>query len=141
MKKQSINQPLYTEELDPIQLDQTEEELRKLIEEDLVPSTSEFQKYNQMIPNGADRILKIIEEDRLHRRKMDKRKQEGRYITKILSIIFGFGLTSVMVLSAMTDGITRFEFMLLWVITLVILGLIFATFIKENLVSNRQERD
>jgi len=57
MKKQPINQPLYSEELEPLQLDQTEQELRQLIEADLVPSPSEFQKYNQIIPNGAERIL------------------------------------------------------------------------------------
>jgi len=132
MKKQPINQPLYSEELEKLQLDQTEQEIHQLIEADLVPSPSELHKYNQMMPNGADRILRMIEEERKHRHNMEKSKQNGRNVTKILSMIFGFVLTMLMVISAMESGISRLEFVFLWAITLVILGLIFATFIREN---------
>jgi len=140
MKKQPINQPLYSEELEPLQLDQTEQELRQLIEADLVPSPSEFQKYNQIIPNGAERILTIIEEEKRHRRKMQNNKQNIRNTTKIFSMIFGFVLTLLMFISTMNAGVTRPEFMLLWSVTLVFLGLIFAPSIKELLVDRRDNQ-
>lgn len=125
------------EELERLQLDEKEHELRKLIEVDSMPSPSEFQKYNQMIPNGAERILTIIEEEKRHRHNMEKSKLNARTTTKI----FGFMLTLLMFYSTMNSGVTRLEFMLLWAVTLGILGLIFAPIIKENLDGRRNGRN
>ena len=72
MKKNSINQPLYTEELEKLELNPTEQAVRQLIDQDLVPSPSELQKYDRLLPNGADRILTLIEDEKKHRRKMEK---------------------------------------------------------------------
>lgn len=141
MKKQPINQPLYLGELERLQFDQAEQEIHKVIEADLVPSSSELQKYNQMIPNGAERILTIIEEEKKHRRKIEKSKQDVRNVTKILSMIFGFVLTLLLFISTMRFGVSRFEFILLWSVTLVILGLIFAPYIKESMGNRSAHRD
>jgi len=131
------NKPIYKEELERLQLEQTEQELYKVIEDDLVPSPSILQKYNQMIPNGAERILTIIEEEKKHQRNMERNKNRVRNITKISSLVFGFVLTLIMFKSTMNSGVTRLEFILLWAITLIVLGIILAPFIKENLSSRR----
>ena len=77
MKKQPIDQPLHAEELERLHLNQTEEEIQQLLESDLVPSQSELQKYNQLMPNGAERILTIIEEEKKHY-SLAGRQQEAR---------------------------------------------------------------
>jgi len=55
-------------------------------------------------------------------------------------MIFGFVLTLLMFISTMNAGVTRPEFMLLWSVTLVFLGLIFAPSIKELLVDRRDNQ-
>ena len=72
---------------------------------------------------------------------MEKSRQQVRNVTKMLSVFFGFFLTGLMFFSAMRFGVTRFEFVLLWAVTLVLLGIIFASFIKENLSGGKGRRD
>ena len=141
MKKQAINQPLYTEELEKLQLDSAEQEVHQLIEEDLVPSPSALQKYNQLVPNGAERILTMIEAEKKHRRKMEKSKLDGRNVIRILGTIFGFVLGLITVISIMDSGDSRLMFVFLWVATVVILGIVFSSFIKEKLGGRREGRD
>ena len=141
MKKQTINQPLYTEELEKLQLDSAEQEAQQILEEDLVPSPSALQKYNQLVPNGAERILTIIEAERKHRRKMEKSKLDGRNVIRILGTIFGFVLGIITIVAVMDSGDSRFAFALLWAATVVILGIVFSSFIKEKLGGRSEGRD
>jgi len=141
MKKRPVNQPLYTDELEQLSLDPSEQEVRQLIEADLVPSPSELQKYNQLMPNGADRILTIIEKERKHRHKMEKSKLDGRNVTKIISSAFAFVLGLFMIIWVMKSHDSRLGFALIWAGTVIVLGLIFSSFIKDKLGGGREERD
>jgi len=133
MKKSAINKPLYKEELEKLQLDSAQQQVRQIIEEDLVPSPSELQKYNQLVPDGADRILKLIEEEKKHKRKMEKSKLDGRNVVKILSIIFGCALGLITVISVMNTRDSRMGFALMWAGMVVIIAAIFISFNKDNL--------
>jgi len=133
MKETAINQPLYTEELEKLQLGLAEQEVRQIIEEDLVPSPSVLHKYNQLVPDGADRILKLIEEEKKHKRKMEKSKLDGRNVVKILIILFGFALGLITVIAVMDTRDSSLGFALMWVGMVVIIAAIFVFFNKDKL--------
>ncbi len=133
MKKNSINQPLYTEELEKLELNPTEQAVRQLIDQDLVPSPSELQKYDRLLPNGADRILTLIEDEKKHRRKMEKKNKDGRIAIRILSLCFGFVISLITVIAVVETGDSRLVFALMWAGIVIILGITFASFIKGKI--------
>ena len=62
MKKQQTDQSLYSEELDQLDFDQNEQEIRELFERENLPTASELEKYDQLMPNGAERLFNLIED-------------------------------------------------------------------------------
>ena len=40
-----------------------------------IPSAPALEKYNEIIPNGADRIMSMAEKEQLHRHRMDNKRE------------------------------------------------------------------
>jgi len=113
MKKQRTNRPLLTEELEQINFDGTEQEVRELFEQEALPSPSELEKYDQLMPGGAERVFNLIEDERMHKREMDLKQISGR--NRLNQLISASGL----VLGA-----------------IIVVVLILAPFIKSSLSKN-----
>ena len=47
-----------------------------IIRQSPIPTPEEMEKYNQIIPNAADRILKMAEDERIDRNKRENRRDE-----------------------------------------------------------------
>jgi len=134
MKKQQTDRTLYAEELEQLNLDQAEQEVRELFEQEKLPTASELEKYNELMPNGAERILNIIEDERASRREIELKKVSGRTTTNNLMVVFGFvfGFFLLFVIGA-SPNIGGVGYLIVWASMVVVLGIIFAPFIKSRL--------
>jgi len=132
MEKQQTNRPLLTEELEQINIDQAEQEVRELFEEEKLPTSSELEKYNQLMPNGAERILNIIEEERTHRREVELKELKHRSDFNNLRVIFGFLFGFFFLIFVNASGV---GYLLVWAAMVVVLVMIFAPYIKSKLGS------
>ena len=141
MKKTPINQPLYTEELEKLQLEQIDKEVHQLIEDDIVPSAHELMKYNQLLPNGADRILTLIEQEKKHRRKIEKNKLDINSAVRIFKMAFGFVLGLLTVIAVLNSKDSRLVLALLWASTVIALGTIFSSFLKDKFKGGGAEQE
>ncbi len=132
MKKQYKNEPLLAEELEQLNFGDTEREVRELLEQDDLPPPSVLEKYNELMPNGAERILNIIEDERIHRREIELKELKSRSNFNNLRVIFGFvfGFFFLIFVNAGGGGV---GYMLIWATMVVVLGMIFAPFIRSKL--------
>jgi len=139
MKKEQTNQSLYSEELEQLNFDQAEQEARELFEQDKLPSPFELEKYNQLIPNGAERILNIIEDERIHRREMERKELKKRSNTNNLRIIFGFlfGFFFLIFVNISGSGVS---YLLVWAAMIVMLVMVFAPYLKDKLVKTDESK-
>jgi len=138
MEKQYNNKPSLELERPTEQLDfnQIDEEARELLERDRLPTPTELEKYNQLIPNGAERILNIIEEERTSRREIQLKKVSGRNTTNNLMVIFGFvfGFFLLMFITIIATNVggSFIGYVLIWATMVIVLGIIFAPYIKSR---------
>ncbi len=134
MKKQVTRQSLHQEKLEQLNFDQAEQEVRELFEQENLPTSSELEKYNVLVPNGAERILNLIEEERIHRREMELKQLQGRNTTNNLMVIFGFIFGFFMLIFiGSSPNMSGIGYLIVWATMVVILGLIFAPYIKSRL--------
>jgi len=136
MEKQYNNEPFSAEELErPVeQLDfnHMDGETRELLERDRLPTPTELEKYNELMPNGADRILNIIEEEKMHRREVELKEIKNRGDFNNLRVIFGFLFGFFFLIFVNVDG-GGVSYMLVWAAMVVVLVMIFAPYIKSKL--------
>jgi len=138
MEKQYNNKPSLELERPTEQLDfnQMDEEARELLERDRLPTPTELEKYNQLIPNGAERILNIIEDERTSRREIQLKKVSGRNTTNNLMVIFGFvfGFFLLMFITIIATNVggSFIGYVLIWATMVIVLGIIFAPYIKSR---------
>lgn len=136
MKKQQTEHSLYSEELEQLNFDQTEEEVRELFEQENIPTPSQLERYEQLMHNGAERVFNLIEDERMHQRKMETRRLRGRTILSYLVSFFGF-IFSVVLLIVINDltvvGGSWIALVLGWLTMMVVLLLTFAPFIRSRL--------
>ncbi len=78
MEKQYKNEPLLTEEIDQLNFGDTQEEVRELFEQEGLPSPSQLERYDQLMPNGAERILNIIEDEKIRQYEIELKRTKGR---------------------------------------------------------------
>lgn len=136
MKKQRTNRPLLTDELEQINFGGTEQEVRELFERDNLPSSLELEKYDQLMPNGAERAFNLIEDERIHRREMEKKQLKGRNRLNSLMTVFGFCFSCflLIIINDLTiSGSSWVGLALGWLTIMVVLVLTFAPFIKSRL--------
>jgi uncharacterized membrane protein len=57
-----------------------------------LPPPQMLAQYNAALPNGADRIVKMAEEQSAHRRRMESRGQVFAFILALVAILAGVGL-------------------------------------------------
>jgi len=136
MRKQRTNRPLLAEELEQLNFDGTEREIRELFEQDTLPSSSELEKYDRLMPNGAERAFNLIEDERIHRREMEKKQLKGRNRLNSLMTVFGFCFSCflLIIINDLTiSGSSWVGLALGWLTIMVVLVLTFAPFIKSRL--------
>jgi len=136
MKKQRTNRPHLSDELerpmDRLDFDNAEQEVRELLEQEKLPTASELEKYNQIVPNGAERILNIIEDEKIHRRELELKELKYRSVFNNLRVIFGFvfGFFFLVFINVGSGGV---GYLMVWAAMIVVLVMIFAPFIKTRL--------
>jgi len=136
MKKQQTNESLYSDELEQLNFDQTEQEAHELFEQEGLPTSSELEKYNELMPNGAERVFNLIEDERIHRREMEKKQLKGRNTLNSLMTIFGFCFSCflLIIINDLTiSGSSWVALALGWLTIMVVLVLTFAPYIKSRL--------
>jgi len=136
MKKQQTNESLYSDELEQLNFDQTEQEARELFEQEGLPTSSELEKYNELMPNGAERVFNLIEDERIHQREMEKKQLKGRNTLNSLMTIFGFCFSCflLIIINDLTiSGSSWVALALGWLTIMVVLVLTFAPYIKSRL--------
>ena len=134
MEKQYNNEPLLTEETDQLNFDQAEQEIRELFEQEKLPTASELEKYNELMPNGAERILNIIEDERNHQREMELKELKSRSDFNNLRVIFGFLFGFFFLIFVNASGV---GYLLVWAAMVIVLVMIFAPYIKSKLIDKK----
>ncbi len=67
----------------------------------IIPKSSELEKYNCIIPNGADRIMIMAEKQQEHRHHLEKKSVACSNTDARIGLVFGFIITiSFLVVSA-----------------------------------------
>lgn len=56
----------------------------------LIPPSEELSNYDQIIPNGGERIMVLAEKQTDHRIQKEKENLKEYYFTKKLGLLFGF---------------------------------------------------
>lgn len=134
MKKQQTNESLYSDELEQLNFDQTEQEIHELFEQEGLPTSSELEKYNELMPSGAERILNIIEDERMHRREMELKKISGRNrLNQLISssgLVLGIFLFLTIITAPYTIG-DLIGYLSIWAIIVIVL--ILAPLVKSSL--------
>jgi len=136
MKKQYNIKSLFIEETEQLSLDQEEQEVRELFEQKEILAPSQLEKYNNLMPNGAERIFNLIEEEKTHQREMELKQLRYRSWLKGLMIFSGFILGFVLLIgifgTEISFKISRTA-ILIWASMGVILGIIFSPYIRSRL--------
>lgn len=70
-----------------------------------IPSPESLDKYNSIIPNGADRIMKMAENQSQHRMKIEEREINSQYRQNVLGQIFGFIISILGIVGGIISGI------------------------------------
>lgn len=136
MKKQQTKESLYSDELEQLNFDQAEQDVHELFEQEGFPTSSELEKYNQLMPGGAERVFNLIEDERMHQREMEKKQLKGRNALNSLMTIFGFCFSCflLIIINDLTiSGSSWVALALGWLTIMVVLVLTFAPYIKSRL--------
>jgi|GEM_PF-1182790 len=136
MKKQQTNESLYSDELEQLNFDQAEQEVYELFEQEKLPAPLQLEQYDQLMPNGAERVFNLIEDERIHRREMEKKQLKGRNTLNSLMTIFGFCFSCflLIIINDLTiSGSSWVALTLGWLTIMVVLVLTFAPYIKSRL--------
>lgn len=64
-----------------------------------IPPPALLEKYNEIIPNGAERILAMAEKQSTHREYLEKRVVDGNVSNQTRGSYFGFIISLVAILS------------------------------------------
>ena len=64
-----------------------------------IPPPALLEKYNELIPNGAERILAMAEKQSTHREYLEKRVVDGNVSNQTRGSYFGFIISLVAILS------------------------------------------
>jgi uncharacterized membrane protein len=59
----------------------------------VLPKASELEKYNKIIPNGAERIMVMAEKQQAHRHELEKNYVKQSNNQAWIGLIFGFVIT------------------------------------------------
>lgn len=100
-----------------------------------LPHPSHFAEYEKILSGSADRILKMVEEQSAHRRKMEERYLKDSVYTSRMGVIFAFLLGLSCIVGGVILGINH-KGWLAGVISLTGLGSIVGSFIYGTKVSN-----
>lgn len=137
MEKQQNNRPLLSDELerptDQLDFNNTEQEVRDLLEQNTLPTSRELEKYNELIPNGAERIFNLIEDERIHRREIELKKNGGRNRLNQLISASGLVLGILLIFAVMTNPYTEINIVFLLVCAAMVLILILAPLFKSKI--------
>ena len=140
MEKQQNNRPLLSDELErpaeQLDFNNAEQEVRDLLEQKTLPSSSKLEKYNQLMPGGAERVFNIIEDERIHQRKIELKQLRGRTILNYLVSIFGFIFSIILVMVIMDITIAGGSWVglgLAWFTIIIVFLFTFAPHIKTKI--------
>jgi len=131
MKKQQADHAQYSEELDQLNFDQTEGEVRELFEQENLPTPSQLERYDQLMPGGAERVFNLIEDERMHQREMDRKQLSGQNRLNQLISASGLVLGILLFITLNTPSNIDVGYLSVWAI--IVLILILAPFIKSSL--------
>ena len=123
MKKQQANRPLLAEEIDQLDFGDNQQEVRELFEQEGLPSPSQLERYDQLMPNGAERILNIIEDEKIRRYDIELKQVKGRNRLNQLISASGLVLGIFLFLTIITTpiGLSHTGFLLICAIIVLIL--------------------
>ena len=79
------------------------------VHEGPLPSPRDLEKYNQIIPNGAERIMKMAEKQSAHRIEMEKVAINGEVKQSGRGQNYGFTLAIILILIATLLALTGHE--------------------------------
>jgi uncharacterized membrane protein len=105
-----------------------------------IPSPELLAKYNKIIPNAADRILKMAEKQQDHRHHLEKvviesnikRSNRGLILGFVLTLVFGISGVNLILNGKSTDG---------FVLTLAPLATLAGVFVYANISKKRELKD
>lgn len=63
-----------------------------------LPSPRTLKKYNEIIPDGAERIMKVFEDESCHRRKMEDRVIKSQTNQSLSGQILGFFIATISII-------------------------------------------
>ncbi len=125
------------EKIDSKTLDEAEPDIKELLLKTMtvmqsqsvhrsgpLPSPEDLEHYNEVIPNGADRIMKMAENQLEHRLSIEKSVVNSNNNDSRLGQIFGFVLSIVCIGAAVYLGINDHEWLAGIIATTTIIGLI-----------------
>lgn len=92
-----------------------------------MPPPGALQQFNAIIPNGAERIMKMVEEEQAHRIAHDNRSQAGEIAAVKRGHIIGGAITVIAILAAAIGGYLGVH----PAICVAIVGLPIATILKS----------
>ena len=65
-----------------------------------VPPPEMLREFDKIIPNGADRFMKMAEEQSAHRRKIEQKIVESNVKNENLGLVFAFSISIIGLISA-----------------------------------------
>jgi len=131
MKKQHTDRTLYSEELEQLNFGETEQEVHELFERENLPTASELEKYDALMPNGAERVFNLIEDERIRRYDIELKRLGGRNRLNQLISASGLVLGILLFITLNTPSNVDVGYLSIWAIIVIVL--ILAPFIKSSL--------
>jgi len=126
MNKQQTDLPLYSEELEQLNFDQNEEEVRELFERKNLPTPSELEKYDRLMPNGAERVFNLIEDEKMREYELELKQISGRNRLNQLISASGLVLGILLLFTVMTNPYGAVNSGFLFICAVIVLILIIA---------------